>query len=60
MSAGRCAIDRSVPRSRPASARLAERWSMSNDGKPWVFFLRKGITFSDGTEMTADDVKFSI
>jgi peptide/nickel transport system substrate-binding protein len=39
---------------------LAERWSMSNDGKRWVFFLRKGVTFSNGTELTAEDVKFSL
>ena len=39
---------------------LAERWSMSDDGKRWVFFLRKGVTFTDGTELTAEDVKFSL
>src|SRR3989441_7251441 len=39
---------------------LAERWSMSDDGKRWVFFLRKGVTFSNGTELTAEDVKFSM
>jgi ABC-type transport system substrate-binding protein len=33
---------------------------MSQDGKRWVFFLRKGVTFSDGTEFTAEDVKFSM
>src|SRR5438876_9660003 len=38
---------------------LAERWTMSPDGKRWVFFLRK-VTFSDGTELTAEDVKFSL
>src|SRR2546426_248154 len=39
---------------------LAERWSMSNDGKRWVFFLRKGVTFTNGAELTAEDVKFSM
>lgn len=39
---------------------LAARWQMSHDGKSWVFFLRKGVTFSDGTEFTAADVKFSL
>src|SRR5262245_21199183 len=39
---------------------LAERWTMSPDGKRWIFFLRKGVTFSDGTELTAEDVKFSL
>ena len=39
---------------------LATRWQMSPDGKSWVFFLRKGVTFSDGIELTAEDVKFSL
>src|SRR5438445_440085 len=39
---------------------LAERWWMSDDGKRWVFFLPKGVTFTDGTELTAEDVKFSL
>src|SRR3989442_4156849 len=33
---------------------------MSDDVKRWVFFLRKGVTFADGTELTAEDVKFSL
>lgn len=48
------------PQTWRAEPGLAERWSMSQDGKRWVFFLRKGVTFSDGTEFTAEDVKFSI
>lgn len=39
---------------------LATRWQTSPDGRSWVFFLRKGVTFSDGTELTAEDVKFSL
>ena len=48
------------PQSLKAEPGLAERWSMSQDGKRWIFFLHKGVTFSDGTEFTAEDVKFSI
>src|SRR5207247_2795519 len=48
------------PQTLKAEPGLAERWSMSPDGKRWIFFLRKGVTFSDGTEFTAEDVKFSI
>ena len=48
------------PQSLKLEPGLAERWSMSQDGKRWVFFLREGVTFSDGTELTADDVKFSL
>jgi ABC-type transport system substrate-binding protein len=38
------------PQTLKAEPGLAERWSMSPDGKRWTFFLRKGVTFSDGTE----------
>src|SRR5262249_42663770 len=48
------------PQSLKVEPGLAERWSMSDDGKRWVFSLRKGVTFSDGTELTAEDVKFSL
>src|SRR5262249_26254051 len=48
------------PQTLKAEPGLAERWSMSPDGKRWTFFLRKGVTFSDGTEFTAEDVKFSL
>jgi len=48
------------PQTLKAEPGLAERWSMSPDGKRWTFVLRKGVTFSDGTELTAEDVKFSL
>ena len=48
------------PQTLKAEPGLAERWSTSPDGKRWTFFLRKGVTFSDGTEFTAEDVKFSL
>lgn len=35
---------------------LAERWEHSNDGKTWTFYLHEGVTFSDGTPLTARDV----
>lgn len=35
---------------------LAERYQVSENGKTWYFYLREGITFHDGTELTAHDV----
>jgi peptide/nickel transport system substrate-binding protein len=35
---------------------LAERWESSADAKTFTYFLRKGLTFHDGTPCTADDV----
>ncbi len=39
---------------------LANRWEMAPDGLTWTFYLRKGVKFHDGVEVTAKDVKFSI
>ena len=39
---------------------LAESWSVSPDGLSWTFKLRKGVTFSDGSPLTAAEVKYSI
>jgi peptide/nickel transport system substrate-binding protein len=38
----------------------AEKWEVSPDGMTWTFWLRKGITFHDGTELSAEDVKWSL
>lgn len=35
---------------------LAERWEASADAKVFTFYIRKGVTFHDGTPCTADDV----
>lgn len=39
--------------------RLAESWKPIND-TTWEFKLRKGVKFHDGSDFTAEDVKFSI
>jgi ABC-type transport system substrate-binding protein len=41
---------------RPA---LAERWTVEDEGRRVVFTLREGLTFSDGSPLTADDVVHS-
>nr|WP_281352496.1 ABC transporter substrate-binding protein [Phytoactinopolyspora alkaliphila] len=40
-------------------SRLAESWSVSEDGMTWTFDLRDDVTWSDGEPFTADDVLFS-
>ncbi|WP_179280971.1 ABC transporter substrate-binding protein [Paenibacillus sp. XY044] len=39
---------------------VAHHWESSADACRWTFYLRKGVTFHDGTELTADDVKYSL
>jgi peptide/nickel transport system substrate-binding protein len=39
---------------------LAESWEQSEDGLMWTFQLREGVTFSDGSDLTAEDVVWSL
>src|SRR2546425_2337439 len=36
---------------------LAHSWEIARDGKTYTFFLRQGVKFHDGGELTAEDVK---
>lgn len=44
-------------KSRPV---LAKRWRSNSKATVWTFYLRRGVRFSDGTPLTAKDVKYSI
>jgi peptide/nickel transport system substrate-binding protein len=36
--------------------RIAESWEPNEDGTAWTFKIRQGVTFHDGTPLTANDV----
>ncbi|MBN1164371.1 MAG: hypothetical protein JXB45_07315 [Candidatus Krumholzibacteriota bacterium] len=35
---------------------LAESWNVQQAGREWIFNIRKGVRFHDGSELTADDI----
>ncbi len=39
---------------------VAERWEVSDDGLTWTFYLKEGVKFHNGSELTASDVAFSM
>lgn len=39
---------------------LAKSWEISGDGKTYIFSLREGVRFHDGTTFDAEDAKFSL
>ncbi len=39
---------------------LADRWEIADDGLRYVFHLRDGLQWSDGTPLTAGDIEFGI
>ncbi len=39
---------------------LAHDWEVSADATEYTFFLRKGVLFHNGTQLTADDVAFTL
>jgi len=42
------------------SPRLAQYWTISKDGRTYVFYLRPGVKFHNGDALTSEDVKFSL
>jgi len=39
---------------------VATSWAISDDGRTWSFIIREGVKFHDGTELTAEDVVWSL
>ena len=39
---------------------LAEKWDISDDGLVYTFYLKKGVTFHDGTPFDAQAVRFNL
>ncbi|MEE3651321.1 MULTISPECIES: ABC transporter substrate-binding protein [unclassified Brenneria] len=39
---------------------LAERWEINDDNTEYTFHLRKDVTFSDGTKLDAEAVKYNL
>jgi ABC-type transport system substrate-binding protein len=39
---------------------IAEEWSVADDGLTWTFKIREGMTFHDGTPLTAEEVAWSL
>lgn len=39
---------------------VAQNWDTSNDSGKWTFHIREGVTFHDGTPLTAYDVEATI
>ena len=38
---------------------LATKWDISSDGKTYTFYIRQGVKFHDGQDLTPEDVAYS-
>lgn len=48
------------PESGRVMPHLAHHWESSADGRRWTFYLRKGVRFHHGRELTAEDAASSL
>ncbi len=39
---------------------IVERWEAAADGLSWIYYVRKGVKFHNGKDLTADDVKYTL
>jgi len=51
---------RSTPDGKDLEPGLATEWAVSDDGTEVTLTLREGVKFADGSDMTAEDVKWSL
>ncbi len=51
---------RSTPDGAGLAPGLATNWSVSDDGMEVTLTLREGVKFADGSDMTAEDVKWTL
>lgn len=56
INSGLLLVDSPTEQPRPG---ISESWSVEPDNKTWTFHLRKGLRWSDGEPLTADDVIFT-
>ncbi|MFQ8840200.1 MAG: ABC transporter substrate-binding protein [Clostridium fessum] len=47
------------PETNEVVPQIAESWEQTDD-QTYVFKIREGIKFHDGSDLTAEDVKFSL
>jgi ABC-type transport system substrate-binding protein len=52
--------DKSGPAGSKLVPEVASHFTVSNGGKKYTFFIRKGFKFSDGTAVTANSFKYAI
>lgn len=48
------------PVTKTVEPHLSFYWEVDETGREWTFFLRKGVLFHHGRQLTADDVCFSL
>lgn len=42
------------------TANIADSWDTEDDGNTWVFTINNEVTFTDGSQLTAEDVVYSM
>lgn len=50
-----CGLTRLDPATLRPRPELAREWTVTDGGRSWTFVLRPGLTWSDGSPLTADD-----